>query len=65
MRKKKKEREPGCGQCNLMAKSAFNSFSPPYGKQANHLGSQLPSWIMSMDIFPGILMAQDVEANCL
>lgn len=65
MREGRKGGEPDCWQCSLVAKSAFNSCSPLCGKQANHLGNQLLSWIMSMDIFPGILMAQDVETNRL
>lgn len=52
-RKRKKGGEPDCWQCNLGAKSVFNSSSPLCRKQATHLGNQVLSRIMSLDIFPG------------
>ena len=60
----KKGGEPDCWYAVLCLKSVINRFSPHCGEQANHLGNQLFSWIVSMDVFPGILMAEDVETNC-
>lgn len=59
----KKGGEPDCWCAVLFLKVSLIGFPALWRRQITW-ANQLLSWMISMDIFPGILMAEDVETNC-